>query len=148
MNPIEQLDRIAINVKSHRLLKTLLKENPKLEEIMRNSKNEIEARIGIREWVQEELRQRPQALAFYEGEASGREAFEALSWSDYAAIRLLDYVDHAGRQFEDLNLRGAIAVSTPGIPRVKMRNATKKLLVNRKPDSADSGTVSVKFSIQ
>jgi len=113
MTPIEQLDRIAIDVKSHRLLKTLLKENPKLEEIMRNSKNEIEARIGIREWVLEELRQRPQALAFYEGTATGREAFEALSWSDFAAIRLLDYVDHAGRQFEDLNLRGAIAVSTP-----------------------------------
>jgi lysine 2,3-aminomutase len=113
MTPIEQLDRIAIDVKSHRLLKTLLKENPKLEEIMRNSKNEIEARIGIREWVLEELRQRPQALAFYEGTVGGREAFEALSWSDYAAIRLLDYADHAGRQFEDLNLRGAIAVSTP-----------------------------------
>jgi lysine 2,3-aminomutase len=113
MNPIEQLDRIAITVKSHRLLKTLLKENPKLEEIMRNSKNEIEARIGIREWVLEELRERPQALAFYEGEATGRQAFEALSWSDYAAIRLLDYVDHAGREFKDLNLRGAIAVSTP-----------------------------------
>ena len=42
-----------------------------------------------------------------------REAFEALSWSDYAAIRLLDYVDHAGRQFLDLNLRGEVAVSTP-----------------------------------
>lgn len=113
MRPIDELDRIAITVKSHRLLKTLLKENPKLEEIMRNSKNEIEARIGIREWVLDELRQRPQALAFYTGQATGREAFEALSWSDYAAIRLLDYVDHAGREFEDLNLRGAIAVSTP-----------------------------------
>jgi lysine 2,3-aminomutase len=113
MTPIEQLDRIAINVKSHRFLKTLLKENPKLESIMRNSKNEIEARIGIREWVMDELRQRPQALAFYEGKSTDRAAFEALSWDDYAAIRLLDYVDHAGREFEDLNLRGAVAVSTP-----------------------------------
>jgi hypothetical protein len=67
MTPIEELDRIAIDVKSHRLLKTLLKENPKLDEIMRNSKNEIEARIGLRDWVMEELRQRPQALAYYEG---------------------------------------------------------------------------------
>jgi lysine 2,3-aminomutase len=113
MNPIDQLDHIAITVKSHRLLKALLKENPKLEGIMRNAKNEIEARIGLREWVLDELRQRPQALAYYEGRASGRDAFEALSWSDYAAIRLLDYVDHAGRQFLDLNLRGEVAVSTP-----------------------------------
>lgn len=113
MNLIEELDHIAINVRSHRLVKTLLKENPKLEQILRNSKNEIEARVGIREWVLEELQQRPQALAYYEGRNSNREGFEALSWSDYAAIRLLDYVDHAERQFEDLNLRGAVAVSTP-----------------------------------
>ena len=113
MNPIDELDHIAISVKSHRLLKSLLKENPKLESIMRNSKNEIEARIGIREWVLDELRQRPQALAYYEGQATGRDAFDALSWSDYAAIRLLDYVDHGGREFVDLNLRGEAAVSTP-----------------------------------
>ena len=113
MNAIEELDHIAINVRSHRLVKTLLKENPKLEQILRNSRNEIEARVGIREWVLEELEQRPQALAYYEGRSSDREGFEALSWGDYAAIRLLDYVDHAGRQFEDLNLRGAVAVSTP-----------------------------------
>ncbi len=36
MTMIEELDRIAINVKSHRLLKAFLKENPKLEEIMHN----------------------------------------------------------------------------------------------------------------
>jgi len=113
MNPIEELDHIAINVRSHRLVKMLLKENPKLERILRNSKNEIEARVGVREWVLEELQQRPQALAYYEGRSSDRDGFEALSWSDYAAIRLLDYIDHAGRQFEDLNLRGAVAVSTP-----------------------------------
>jgi len=113
MNAMDQLDRIAITVKAHRLLRQLLKENPRLEEILRNSKNEIEARIGIRNWVLDELRQRPQALAYYEGRSSGREAFEALSWSDYAAIRLLDYVDQAGREFPDLNLRGEIAVSNP-----------------------------------
>ncbi len=113
MAPIEQLDHIAIDVKSHRLLKTLLKENPKLEEIMRNSKNEVEACVGVRNWVLEELRERPQALAYYEAEHPDRAAFEALTWSDLAAIRLLDYVDNDGRDFMDLNLRGSIAVSMP-----------------------------------
>jgi lysine 2,3-aminomutase len=113
MDAIDQLDHIAITVKAHRLLRQLLKENPRLEEILRNSKNEIEAHVGIREWVVEELRERPQALAYYEGRSSGREAFEVLSWSDYAAVRLLDYIDHAGREFVDLNLRGEVAVSTP-----------------------------------
>jgi lysine 2,3-aminomutase len=113
MTPLDELDRIAINVKSHRLLKTLLKENPKLEEILRNSKNEIEARLGIKDWVMEELRHRPKALAYYESPHADRDAFEALTWRDYAAIRLLDYGDTAGREFVDLNLRGEIAVSTP-----------------------------------
>ena len=51
MTTIEELDRIAIHVKSHVLLKQLLKENPEFEGIMRNAKNETEALVGVREWV-------------------------------------------------------------------------------------------------
>ena len=32
---------------------------------------------------------------------------------DYAAIRLLDYIDNAGREFVDPNLRGQLAVNSP-----------------------------------
>ena len=39
--------------------------------------------------------------------------FEALKWHDYAAIRILDYIDHAGKEYIDLNLRGEVAVSNP-----------------------------------
>jgi lysine 2,3-aminomutase len=113
MTTIAELDRIAITVKSHRLLKTLLSENPRLAEIMRNSKNETEACIGVREWVLDEVRDRPQALAYYEGRRADREAFERLKWSDYAAIRLLDYIDNAGWDSVDPNLRGQLAVSNP-----------------------------------
>jgi lysine 2,3-aminomutase len=113
MTPVAQLDRIAISVKSHRLLKTLLNENPTLDEIMRNSKNETEALVGVRNWVMQGLRDRPEALAFYERAHSDRDSFEALQWSDYAAIRILDYIDNAGREFIDLNLRGQLAVSNP-----------------------------------
>lgn len=108
-----ELDRIAINVKSRKLLKTLLKENPKLEEIMHDAKNETEALVGVRNWVLDELADRPGAVAFYEAEHATRESFEALEWRDYAAIRILDYVDNAGREFVDLNLRGELAVSNP-----------------------------------
>jgi lysine 2,3-aminomutase len=110
---MEELDRIAIDVKSHKRLKALLRENSKLEEIMRHAKNETEALVGVRNWVLGELQQRPKALAFYEHRHSTRESFEALEWRDYAAIRILDYVDNAGRQFVDLNLRGELAVSNP-----------------------------------
>ncbi|MCF6269165.1 MAG: hypothetical protein L3J41_05620 [Melioribacteraceae bacterium] len=113
MKKIEELDKIALIVKSHKLLKKLLKENPKLEEIMRYARNETEALVGVRNWVLEYLQDKPNALKYYKEKSVGRKVFESLEWRDYAAIRILDYIDNAGREFEDLNLRGAIAVSNP-----------------------------------
>ena len=113
MKEADRLDKIAITVKSHRLLKQLLQENPTLEEVMRNSKNETEALVGVQHWVMEELRKNPDAYEYYVNEHAGRERFEKLTWKDYAAIRLLDYIDNAGREFPDPNLRGEIAVSNP-----------------------------------
>jgi lysine 2,3-aminomutase len=113
MTTLAELDRIAITVKAHRLLQRLLDENPHLEEIMRKAMNETEALVGVRNWVLDEIRDRPAALAFYASEHPTREDFRALEWKDFAAIRILDYIDNAGREFEDLNLRGELAVSNP-----------------------------------
>ena len=74
---------------------------------------ETEALIGVRNWVRGELEANPAALAFYRSEHNDREALEELRWQDFAAIRILDYIDNAGREFEDLNLRGQIAVNNP-----------------------------------
>jgi len=113
MTQIYELDKIAITVKSHRLLKVLLKENPKLEEIMYGSKNETEALIGMKNWILDLIKDKPDVLKYCEkGVASGI-SFKSLGWSDIAAIRILDYVDNAGREFIDLNLRGQLAVSNP-----------------------------------
>jgi len=108
-----QLDHIAITVKSHMLLKELLKENPQLEEIMRNARNETEALIGVRGWVSGILEQNPAAYEFYKKKIHGRNAFEKLTWKDFAAIRILDYIDNAGRKFDDLNLHGEKAINNP-----------------------------------
>jgi lysine 2,3-aminomutase len=80
---------------------------------MRNARNETEALIGVRNWVLKYLKERPNAYGFYKATEKGREVFEKLTWQDYAAIRLLDYIDNAGREYEDLNLRGEIAISNP-----------------------------------
>lgn len=112
-NTNHELDKIAITVQSHKLLKILLKENPILAEIMRNASNETEALVGVRNWVMEVLHNNHEAFSFYKREISGREAFEMLSWQDFAAIRILDYIDNAGREFDDQNLRGEKAVSNP-----------------------------------
>ena len=108
-----ELDRIAITVKSHMLLRQLLKENPTLEEIMRNARNETEALVGVRNWVLGEIKQNLDVYPFYKREKHGRETFEKLEWKDFAAIRILDYIDNAGRAFDDLNLRGEKAISNP-----------------------------------
>jgi len=113
MKEIEILDRIAISVKSHKLLRVLLRENPDLDEIMRNSRNETEALVGVRKWIEKEYSGRKEAFRFFRASRTAREHFEKLEWQDYAIIRLLDYVEHAGREYPDLNLRGEIAVSNP-----------------------------------
>ncbi|MFP4663117.1 MAG: KamA family radical SAM protein [Bacteroidales bacterium] len=113
MAGIPELDKIAISVKSHHLLRQLLDENPQLEVVLRESKNETEALIGVRNMVLSDMRHAHKAMAFYQGEISGRKAFHKLSWKDMAGIRILDYIDHAGEEYEDLNLQGEIAVNNP-----------------------------------
>ncbi|KPA18901.1 l-lysine 2,3-aminomutase [Candidatus Magnetomorum sp. HK-1] len=113
MNINENFEKIAISVKSHNLLKKLLQENSILEIIMQQSNNETEALIGVQNWVMETLKDNKNALAYYKGELSGHEALKGLKWKDYAGIRILDYIDHAGQEFEDLNSRGGIAVTNP-----------------------------------
>jgi len=113
MTQIEILDRIAITVGSHKLLKILLHENPGLEEIMRNSKNETEALVGVKAWIEKEFSSRTRAFRFRQSRKPGKNIFEKLEWRDFAIIRILDYIEHAGKQYPDLNLRGEVAVSNP-----------------------------------
>ncbi len=90
------LDKIAINVHARRILLTILKENPILEKILRSSANETEAMDAIQEWVRPMLKKNPAAEAFYKKKDHSHELFQQLNWADFAAIRLLDYIEHAG----------------------------------------------------
>ena len=65
---ILELDKIAISVRSHKLLKQLLTENHKLGEIMQGSSNEIEALEGVRNWIMSILKNSTEALKFYKRE--------------------------------------------------------------------------------
>jgi len=108
-----KLDQVAISVRSHRLLTLLLNENPVLKEILTKARNETDAVTGVRNWVLDELKKNPDAYAYYKRVSQGRKAFEKLSWKDYAAIRIIDYTDNAGRVFEDLNLGGEEIINNP-----------------------------------
>jgi len=109
----QELDRIAITARSHKLLNRFLDENPDMESILRNARDETEALDGVKNWVLDGLHSSPDAIAFFKESDPGRRDFKKLKWRDLAAIRVLDYVDNAGREFEDLNLRGELVVSNP-----------------------------------
>jgi lysine 2,3-aminomutase len=111
--PLKILDQTPISPAAKKQLNRLLKENPRLDMILRNSETLEEVRAAVRKWAMEYMENHPHAFAFYKYKSKGRKAMEELSWQDYAAIRLLDYLDHAGIRVEDLNLRGKKAVSEP-----------------------------------
>lgn len=113
MPKLARLDKVAIGVRSRTILRQLLNENPKLHDILTEADKPGTLLEQIRNWMMEHIRQRPDALAYYRRTATGRDAYKKLNWQDFATIRILDYVDHAGREFEDPNLWGGATVSNP-----------------------------------
>lgn len=103
---LQKVEAKEITSYAKNILNKLLAENPELHALLDIAQNEQEVTDGVRRLVMNYLENRPEALIYYKGEAQGREAMEQLSWQDMAAIRLLDYADHAGRELKDLNLRG------------------------------------------
>ncbi|MCF8231291.1 MAG: KamA family protein [Bacteroidales bacterium] len=97
----------------HQLVTQLIGENYKLKQLIRSSDNVRLFTEGIQRWIVGWLKDRPHAYAFYTKKAHGMEAFLSLSWSEVAAIRILDYIDHSGQYFEDQNLKGQKVRSHP-----------------------------------
>lgn len=110
---LKTLDKTPISPSAKKLLDRLIHENPQLKIILEHSENLSELRKNIRDWVMGYLKERPEANAYYQYKSHGQKALEALSWQDYAAIRILDYLDHEGVIIDDLNLRGKKAISEP-----------------------------------
>ncbi len=99
------IDKVAINIKSFRILKKILKENPFLEEILYTANTAEEAVNEVKSWVESYFESNPLAYKYYKGEIRGQNALKKLNWQDYAAIRLMDYCVHSGRVFHDPNLK-------------------------------------------
>ncbi len=109
----QTFDAKTIMKESKELLKKLFDENPKLKEIVITSKTDDEMKGKLRSFVMDYFDNRPEAYKFYKYELTGCKAFEALSWQDFAAIRIMDYIDNAGKEIEDLNLRGEKIINDP-----------------------------------
>lgn len=113
MNNINRLEKVAISVRSLNFLNQLLKENPRLKQIMLKANTKSDALLGVKNWVMEYLDKSPKAYKYYREELNGRDEYVKLKWRDVAAIRLMDYIDNAGQRFNDLNLRGDLVGSNP-----------------------------------
>ncbi|MFC2113809.1 KamA family radical SAM protein [Bacteroidota bacterium] len=99
------LDKVSISVKSFRILRKILKENPYLEEIMLNAKSREDAIDEMKSWVLSYFESNPMAYRYFKGEDTGRESLRKLEWRDIAAIRLMDYIENSGRKFKDPNIK-------------------------------------------
>jgi lysine 2,3-aminomutase len=113
MLTLKELAKINIDKKSHGLLQQLFNENPRLKEILEASNNTDDFLKAVKNWVLKYLENHAVAADYYQKEKTGRDDLEQLAWPDLAAIRLLDYVDSAGKQIEDLNRRGEIIELNP-----------------------------------
>jgi lysine 2,3-aminomutase len=107
------LDELKITPHAQKVLKKFIKENPDIERLFRESDTIEAVREGIRAMAMKYMESHPKAYQFYTNEVQGRKALEALTWQDFAAIRILDYLDHADRKYKDLNLRGKKVANHP-----------------------------------
>lgn len=105
--------REAIGMKAQRMLQRLQDEHPAIAAIFGNASSPDEAAQELRRHVYAFLSNRKIAMAFFNREEASRQAYRKLTWRDFGAIRILDYIDHTGRQFDDLNLHGDIVINRP-----------------------------------
>jgi len=106
-------EKVIVKPKAQRLLHDLMEENPKLEKIIHRSSSYETAIKKIKKWILEAVKKRPAVYSYYKYKDTGRKNFEKLGWADYAAIRILDYIDNGGREFVDLNREGELVESKP-----------------------------------
>jgi len=113
MNRIHFEDRISLDVKTLKVVHKILVENPEIKNIFESSETYLEARLKLRQWLLDYLNEHQHALNYYLKKARGMHALKRISWRDYAAIRLMDYLDNDGLSFVDPNRKNKQIVSKP-----------------------------------
>ena len=114
MHLLEIIDKITITPRAEKLLNQLFDENKQFASLIINAKNPDEANKHVYKWVSDWMKDgHKDAWYYYKYKQKGREPYKALSWREVGAIRLLDYVDNAGRVFENLNKKIKQSVSEP-----------------------------------
>ncbi|MCP3898251.1 MAG: KamA family protein [Desulfobacteraceae bacterium] len=110
---LNELKRTLPNVKAYRLMQQLLNENPGLNEIITSSRTNHQFKKKLKMWAMDVLLKNMEAYSYFIREKTGKSQLEKLRSKDYAAIRILDYITHSGRQFKDPNLKNEIVENDP-----------------------------------
>ncbi|MGM0613328.1 MAG: hypothetical protein ACQESM_07445, partial [Bacteroidota bacterium] len=110
---MHNLNSVAISGYSQKIINTLLSEQPKVSQIYQRSETYEDFERQLSEWAKEILQESEVGLAYYKEEQTGQTAFNRLRWQDFAAIRVLDYIDNTDREFEDKNLHGLKILNEP-----------------------------------
>ncbi|MEE4256115.1 MAG: KamA family protein [Bacteroidales bacterium] len=95
------------------LIELLLRENKFLRESIAHSHSDNEFKKDVREWVMKYVDSRPHLLNCCEKGDVSREDFKKLNWKDVSAIRLIDYLDHAGIVVQDPSISKKEVISDP-----------------------------------
>jgi len=106
-------EQVKISPQAQRILNHILEETPELDEMINVAEDETAFYANLRKWVLDSIDEESDVLGYYSGKKKSRELFEKLQWRDYAAIRILDYIDHEGMEYEDPNLRGERYYNNP-----------------------------------
>ena len=113
MGRLKLKEKLGLNVKTLKIVNKILDENPEIREIFESSETPLEARMNLREWVMTYLSTNPHTKNYYLEKATGHPALKKIEFRDYAAIRLMDYLDNEGRAFNDPNRNNKDSISQP-----------------------------------
>lgn len=108
-----EVDQNKISIRSYKILLQILNENPRLSQILKESKGIEEVHTRIKKWVIDTLGEESKALEYFNNHINGREALRDLSWRETAGIRILDYIKNNGRRVEDANLKNRVTRIQP-----------------------------------
>lgn len=113
MSDFWKTENILISPESKIQVSKLLSEAPVVKDFFNNSEGVDEFKFQIKKWALNELSKNSYAEKYYKGEVSGHSIFKKLRWKDFAAIRILDYIEYSGLEYKDQNLRGQKAINDP-----------------------------------
>ncbi|PKP54233.1 MAG: KamA family protein [Bacteroidetes bacterium HGW-Bacteroidetes-1] len=107
------LDKVAIDIQSLKILQQILDENHDIKEILLNSSSEKDAIHEIKQWIKPFIDVNTHLKNYFDDPKEKELSFSDLKWSDYALVRLMDYIQHSGRVFKDLNQKGEMVINNP-----------------------------------